>query len=64
MPTAPSIVESMTEMTRIRSTFTPDARANSGLEPTAVMAVPVLLRMNTHTRKAMKAKNKIIPVGT
>ncbi len=50
MPTAPSIVEIIVPMMRIRSTLTPVASAKRRLLPTAIIATPVRERMNSHTR--------------
>ena len=63
MPTAPSHVDITTEIRRILSTLMPAALANAGLEPTAVMAVPVLVCRNAHIRNASNAKNSRLPVG-
>ena len=41
----------------------PEALANVGLEPTAVMAVPVLVWRNAHTPTASNVKNRMDPVG-
>ena len=43
MPTAASQVDMMTESILVLSILMPDALAKLGLEPTAVMAVPVLV---------------------
>ena len=63
MPTAASHVDMMTESRRMRSTSMPQALANTGFEPTAVMAVPVLVCRNAHMPKASSAKNAIVPMG-
>ena len=63
MPIAPSTVDMTTDIVRILSTSIPEARANSGLEPTAVIAVPVLVRKKAQTRKETKAKKRNIPTG-
>ena len=60
---AASQVEITTDKSRILSTFTPAALAKVGLEPTAVMAVPVLVWRNAHMAKASSAKNSSVPVG-
>ena len=41
----------------------PEALANVGLEPTAVMAVPVLVWRKAHIKRASRAKNSRDPVG-
>ena len=41
----------------------PEALANTGFEPTAVMAVPVLVCKNAHIPNASSVKNRIVPVG-
>ena len=63
MPMAASQVDMTTESRRILSTFTPAARAKVGFEPTAVMAVPVLVWRNAHISQASSAKNSSVPVG-
>lgn len=63
MPTAPSQVDMITDSRRIRFTLMPAALANCGLEPTAVMAVPVFVRKNAQIPRARTAKNKMLPVG-
>ena len=45
------------------STLMPAALAKVGLEPTAVMAVPVLVCRKTHIRNASRAKNSRLPVA-
>ena len=60
---APSQVDMITESIRVRSTLMPAARAKAGLEPTAVMAVPVLVCRNAHIKKASSAKTSKEPVG-
>ena len=52
-----------TESMRILSTLIPAALAKVGFEPTAVMAVPVLVWKNAHIAKASNAKNRSVPVG-
>ena len=63
MPIAPRTVDKITDMVLILSTSIPDALANSGLDPTAVTAVPVFVRKNPQTRKTMTAKKINIPIG-
>ena len=63
MPTAASHVDMMTDSMRMPFTLIPAARANAGFEPTAVMAVPVLVCRNAQMPKARRAKNRIVPVG-
>ena len=63
IPTAPSQVDMITEISRILSTLMPAARAKAGLEPTAVMAVPVLVCRNAHISTAISTKNSSVPVG-
>ena len=63
MPTAPSQVDMMTESIRVRFTLMPAARAKAALEPTAVIAVPVLVWRKAHIRKASNAKAIRDPVG-
>ena len=53
----------MTESIRVLSMLMPAALAKAGLEPTAVMAVPVLVCRNAHIRTASSAKNSSVPVG-
>ena len=53
----------MTEIRRILSTLMPAALANAGLEPTAVMAVPVLVCRNAHMASASSANTSRLPVG-
>ena len=53
----------ITEISRILSTLMPAARAKAGLEPTAVMAVPVLVCRNAHISTAISTKNSSVPVG-
>ena len=60
---AANTVETMVPMILIRFTLMPEAWANRGLEPTALIAIPVLDRMNSHTRAHMRKKNSSSPVG-
>ena len=59
----PSTVLMMTESVLVLSTLIPEAFAKVGLEPTAVIAVPVFVCKNAHIRNAKKAKNNNAPVG-
>ena len=43
--------------------LTPAALAKEGLEPTAVIAVPVLVCRKAHIKKARAAKKSKLPVG-
>ena len=54
----------MVPISRILFTLIPAALANMGLAPAALMAIPVLERIKTHTRKHIKKKNRRRPVGT
>ena len=63
MPTAASIVESIVPMMRMRSTLMPVAAAKRGFAPAALIAIPVLERMNSHTTRQQAAKNSSNPVG-
>ena len=60
---AASHVDITTEISLILSTFIPADLAKSGLDPTAVIAVPVLVWRNAQIRKARSAKNRIEPKG-
>ena len=60
---AASQVDIITESILVLSMLIPEALAKFGLEPTAVMAVPVLVWRNAHIRKASTAKNRRLPTG-
>ena len=61
MPSAPSHVDMMTESVLCLSTEMPDARANIGFDPTAVIAVPVFVCRNAQIMNAKSAKKRISP---
>ena len=64
MPTAAMIVDSTVPTVRMRLTLMPLASAKRGLEPAAVMAMPVRDRENSHTAPQQASRNSRPPVGT
>ena len=53
----------MTLRSLVLSMLIPAALAKLGLDPTAVIAVPVLVCRNAQIPKARRAKNSSVPTG-
>ena len=64
MPTAAITVDSTVPSVRMWSTLMPLASANLGFEPAADIAMPILLRENSHITPQHSRKNSKSPVGT